>query len=67
MKPEARKYLFDALYALAGANGLYTRGPMERIFRDQHAAASHISFSMDAQTSAWGLVALGGESTNAVL
>ena len=57
----------DTLYALAGANGLYTRGPMERIFRDQHAAASHISFSIDAQTSAWGFVALGGESTNAVL
>ena len=57
----------DTLYALAGANGLYTRGPMERIFRDQHAAASHISFSIDAQTSAWGLAALGGEITNPVL
>ena len=50
----------DTLYALAGANGLYTRGPMERIFRDQHAAAGHINFSMDAQASAWGLAALGG-------
>lgn len=57
----------DTLYALAGANGLYTRGPMERIFRDQHAAASHISFSIDAQTSAWGLAAAGGEITNPVL
>ncbi|MBL8381544.1 MAG: hypothetical protein JNM90_00600 [Burkholderiales bacterium] len=57
----------DTLYALAGANGLYTRGPMERIFRDQHAAASHISFSIDAQTSAWGLAALGGEINNPVL
>ncbi len=51
----------DTLYALAGANGLYTRGPMERIFRDQHAAGSHINFSIDAHTTAWGLVALGGE------
>ncbi len=57
----------DTLYALAGANGLYTRGPMERIFRDQHAAGGHISFSLDAQTSAWGLAALGGEITNPVL
>ena len=51
----------DTLYALAGANGLYTRGPMERIFRDQHAAGSHINFSIDAHTTGWGLVALGGE------
>ena len=57
----------DTLYALAGANGLYTRGPMERIFRDQHAAACHISFSLDAATSAWGLVALGGENGSPVL
>ena len=57
----------DTLYALAGANGLYTRGPMERIYRDQHAAAAHINFSLDAQTSAWGLAALGGEITNATL
>lgn len=51
----------DTLYALAGANGLYTRGAIERIFRDQHAACGHINFSMDAHTSAWGLAALGGE------
>ena len=57
----------DTLYALAGANGLYTRGAMERIFRDQHAAASHINFSMDAQTSAWGLATLGGPIASATL
>ena len=57
----------DTLYALAGANGLYTHGPMERIFRDQHAAAGHINFSMDAQASTWGLAALGGDINNATL
>ena len=57
----------DTLYALAGANGLYARGPIERMFRDQHAAAGHISFSIDAQTSAWGLAAAGGEIVNPVL
>lgn len=57
----------DTLYALAGANGLYARGPMERIYRDQHAAAGHINFSLDAQTSAWGLAALGGEVGNPTL
>lgn len=57
----------DTLYALAGANGLYTRGPMERIYRDQHAAAGHINFSLDAQTSAWGLSMLGGSVNNPTL
>jgi 3-hydroxy-9,10-secoandrosta-1,3,5(10)-triene-9,17-dione monooxygenase len=57
----------DTLYALAGANGLYARGPMERIYRDQHAAAGHINFSMDAQTSTWGLATLGGKVENPTL
>ena len=57
----------DTLYALAGANGLYARGPIERIYRDQHAAAGHINFSVDAQTSAWGLAMLGGTVNNPTL
>jgi 3-hydroxy-9,10-secoandrosta-1,3,5(10)-triene-9,17-dione monooxygenase len=57
----------DTLYALAGANGLYTRGAMERIYRDQHAAAGHINFSMDAHSTAWGLATLGGEVNNPTL
>lgn len=57
----------DTVYALAGANGLYARGPMERIYRDQHAAAGHINFSLDAQTSAWGLAMLGGRVDNPTL
>ncbi|MEZ5658469.1 MAG: hypothetical protein R3E83_08030 [Burkholderiaceae bacterium] len=57
----------DTIYALAGANGLYSRGPMERIYRDQHAAAGHINFSMDAHSSAWGLATLGGAVQNPTL
>ncbi|MGE0315372.1 MAG: acyl-CoA dehydrogenase family protein [Lautropia sp.] len=57
----------DTLYALAGANGLYTRGAIERIWRNQHAAAGHINFSVDAQASAWALAALGGEVRNPTL
>lgn len=57
----------DTLYALAGANGLYDRGGIERIYRDQHAAAGHINFSLDAQTSAWGLARLGGTVSNPTL
>jgi 3-hydroxy-9,10-secoandrosta-1,3,5(10)-triene-9,17-dione monooxygenase len=51
----------DLLHALAGANGLYDRYPIQRLFRDQHALAAHIGFSWDAQGAPWALVALGGE------
>ncbi len=51
----------DLLHALAGANGLYDRYPIQRLFRDQHALAAHIGFSWDAQGGPWALVALGGE------
>jgi len=51
----------DTLHALAGANGIYDRYPIQRLFRDQHALAAHIGFSWDAQGSPWGLVVLGGK------
>jgi hypothetical protein len=51
----------DELHALAGANGIYDRYPIQRMFRDQHALAAHIGFSFDAQGGPWALVAMGGE------
>jgi 3-hydroxy-9,10-secoandrosta-1,3,5(10)-triene-9,17-dione monooxygenase len=51
----------DTLHALAGANGIYDRYPIQRLFRDQHALAAHIGFSWDAQGAPWALVAMGGE------
>jgi 3-hydroxy-9,10-secoandrosta-1,3,5(10)-triene-9,17-dione monooxygenase len=51
----------DSLHEMAGANGVYDRYPLQRMFRDSHAAAGHFSFSMDAQLPPWGLVMLGGE------
>jgi 3-hydroxy-9,10-secoandrosta-1,3,5(10)-triene-9,17-dione monooxygenase len=51
----------DALHALAGANGIYDRYPIQRLFRDQHALAAHIGFSWDAQAAPWALVAMGGD------
>ena len=51
----------DALHEMAGANGIYDHYPLQRVFRDQRAAAAHISFSTDAQLPPWGLVALGGD------
>src|SRR5712671_5121342 len=57
----------DALHAMAGANGIYETYPLERIFRDAHSLAGHISFSFDAQASGWGFAALGGEINNPTL
>ena len=51
----------DSLHEMAGGNGIYDHYPLQRMFRDQHAAAGHFSFSTDAQLPPWGLVALGGE------
>jgi 3-hydroxy-9,10-secoandrosta-1,3,5(10)-triene-9,17-dione monooxygenase len=57
----------DILHAMAGANGIYESYPIERIFRDAHSLAGHFSFGFDAQGSAWGLAALGGEVVNPTL
>ncbi|HTE15451.1 MAG TPA: acyl-CoA dehydrogenase family protein [Burkholderiales bacterium] len=51
----------DTLYEMLGANGIYDSSVMQRLYRDQHAAAGHISFSTDAQLGPWAQVALGGE------
>lgn len=57
----------DLLHAMAGANGIYDSYPIQRIFRDAHALGGHFSFSTDAQFSAWGLSAFGGEVGNPTL
>jgi 3-hydroxy-9,10-secoandrosta-1,3,5(10)-triene-9,17-dione monooxygenase len=57
----------DTLHALAGANGIYDRYPIQRLFRDQHALSAHIGFSWDAQAAPWALVALGGEFASPTL
>lgn len=54
----------DALHEMAGANGIYTKYPLERLFRDAHSATAHIGFNWDAGMSTWGLVALGGDVVN---
>lgn len=51
----------DSLHEMAGANGIYDHYPLQRIFRDQHAAAAHFNFNADAHLPPWGLVVLGGE------
>jgi 3-hydroxy-9,10-secoandrosta-1,3,5(10)-triene-9,17-dione monooxygenase len=51
----------DSLHEMAGAAGIYDSYPLQRMFRDAHAGAAHINFSVDVQFPGWGLVALGGE------
>lgn len=51
----------DMLHEMAGANGIYDHAPLQKIFRDVHAASAHIHFNMDVQMTQWGLVKLGGE------
>ena len=51
----------DLLHEMAGANGIYDNAPLQKVFRDVHAASAHIHFNMDVQMTAWGLVKLGGE------
>jgi 3-hydroxy-9,10-secoandrosta-1,3,5(10)-triene-9,17-dione monooxygenase len=57
----------DSLHAMAGANGIYESFPLERLFRDAHSLAGHISFNFDTQASTWGFAALGGEVVNPTL
>jgi len=57
----------DSLHAMAGANGIYASYPLERILRDAHALAGHISFSFDTQACAWGYAAVGGMVDNPTL
>jgi 3-hydroxy-9,10-secoandrosta-1,3,5(10)-triene-9,17-dione monooxygenase len=51
----------DSLVELAGANGIYDNSPLQRRFRDTHAAAAHINFNLDVQLAPWATVTLGGE------
>lgn len=51
----------DTLHEMCGANGLYSKYPMEKMFRDAHSGSGHIGFNWDAGMCTWGLVNLGGE------
>jgi 3-hydroxy-9,10-secoandrosta-1,3,5(10)-triene-9,17-dione monooxygenase len=60
---EAVSLLFQA----SGAGGLARASALQRQFRDAHAIAAHIAFSLDAATANYGRVALGLSSENPTL
>jgi resorcinol 4-hydroxylase (FADH2) len=51
----------DALFLVAGGQGLFLDKPLQRIWRDAHAAASHISLNWDSTGSMYGQSMLGLE------
>ena len=54
----------ETLWSCYGAQGLYTRDPLQRHLRDVLAISQHFSFNFDIAGSAFGTVALGGQYNN---
>ena len=54
----------ETLWSCYGAQGLYTRDPLQRHLRDILAIGQHFSFNFDIAGSAFGLDALGGAYAN---
>jgi len=51
----------DALFLAAGGQGLFLDSPLQRIWRDAHAAGSHISLNWDSTGTMYGQHLLGME------
>jgi alkylation response protein AidB-like acyl-CoA dehydrogenase len=51
----------DALFLASGGQGIYAGKPLQRIWRDAHAAAVHVSMNWDAVSTMYGQYALGLE------
>jgi alkylation response protein AidB-like acyl-CoA dehydrogenase len=51
----------DALFLAAGGQGIFLEKPLQRAWRDAHAAAAHISLNWDAVATMYGQHALGLE------
>jgi 3-hydroxy-9,10-secoandrosta-1,3,5(10)-triene-9,17-dione monooxygenase len=54
----------EVLWSCYGAQGLYTRDPLQRHLRDVIAMNQHFSFNFDIAGAAYGLNALGGPYAN---
>jgi alkylation response protein AidB-like acyl-CoA dehydrogenase len=57
----------DRLMTASGAHGLYADNPMQRYFRDAHAAAAHIALNWDASGRPYGQFKLGVPPTDPFL
>jgi 3-hydroxy-9,10-secoandrosta-1,3,5(10)-triene-9,17-dione monooxygenase len=54
----------ELLWSCYGAQGIYTRDPLQRYLRDAIAMNQHFAFNFDIAGSAFGLHALGGAYNN---
>jgi 3-hydroxy-9,10-secoandrosta-1,3,5(10)-triene-9,17-dione monooxygenase len=54
----------ETLWSCYGAQGLYTKDPLQRHLRDVLAINQHFSFNFDIAGAAYGLLALGGQYGN---
>src|SRR5437588_353754 len=54
----------ETLWSCYGAQGLYSRDPLQRYLRDVFAIGQHFSFNFDIAGAAYGLAALGGNYAN---
>jgi 3-hydroxy-9,10-secoandrosta-1,3,5(10)-triene-9,17-dione monooxygenase len=57
----------DVLFKAGGGAALFESHPLERAFRDMHAATAHISMIWEPQATTFGRVALGLPSDNPTL
>ncbi len=57
----------DLLYEAGGGGAVYLHHPLQRAFRDMHAARAHITFNTDVAATAYGRVALGQPADNPTL
>jgi 3-hydroxy-9,10-secoandrosta-1,3,5(10)-triene-9,17-dione monooxygenase len=57
----------ETLWSCYGAQGLYTRDPLQRHLRDIFAISQHFSFNFDIAGAAYGLHALGGAYANPMM
>jgi alkylation response protein AidB-like acyl-CoA dehydrogenase len=49
----------DALFLASGGQGIFTNKPLQRAWRDAHAAAVHVSLNWDAVSTMYGQHVLG--------
>jgi 3-hydroxy-9,10-secoandrosta-1,3,5(10)-triene-9,17-dione monooxygenase len=49
----------NMLFAATGGGGVYLTQPIQRAFRDAHAANAHYALSWDVNGTQWGRIALG--------
>ncbi len=57
----------NILFAATGGAGVYLDQPIQRAFRDAHAANAHYALSWDVNGTQWGRIALGLRAENLML